>query len=756
MEPLKGQVSFDTYAAAPQYVLAPVEDKVDAANRFFDDHYASTPQYKQASPEDQNNARQRFLSDYKLPTQVKAPQGTNFIGDVANSFGNSISGYTQDDLARNQGGGVGSFLGNLGGDVLSSIGGGFAGAGVGSVVPGVGTTAGGLIGTVGTGTARGGLAEAQRERLASQNPDALRIAAAAGLGGVTSFPLFKAGGSLLGRAAKNAGFDFALGASGDIGSQAIEQGNLLPNIDWQRALQTGSLSGVGGGVGTYFHGRGVKSKSPRVPVGRQVEMKAPGAMYGDFGRSVGTRERLSGPVKNTRQFIKDANQFTSIDAKTTAQRRAAALKQRYDILEAQHAATPTPELKARIRKAQAILQKHFKDEKAAVAPIKAGKAQLAPGSDTFNAVVQFGKELRAEGKIREANVALSQYHPETKAKLFDEIHKLENVEKKHAATAKAQYEADYKKLLTEEKAASKQQQEIKAQIEKTQNLKDKEALQSQKALLKAESKARQSELKKLKGDIANRTKAEELEKSLRQKQARNDLSALEKAEMENQKRELRRLKGDIKSRAEAVPKEKAAPKPKPVIQKKDLMSVHKMREIAREANKAGESVRIRYMAERTGETAEIEYKTLHDVKIIEGKVGKETRWKGINAEGQDHHYIERNGSNSLDDSNIISVERTHEPIKFKRELHPETGTAHPVDVETGEFIPQTYKAGVKSSKIRADLSKMEAVLERVRNGNASIDEIMEAAKPMSEKEFTDSIEKADQAKIDEIGKKADC
>lgn len=242
-----------------------------------------------------------------------------------------------------------------------------------------------------------------------------------------------------------------------------------------------------------------------------------------------------------------------------------------------------------------------------------------------------------------------------------------------------------------------------------------------------------------KAKVYDEVKRQEVNDKTKTTQAKSDNKALNKADAKSQKLENKQLKGDIKERIEPT-KTESTPLTRAKsaeLKRKDFMPTAKMRQTVKEANAAGESVRIRYRAERTGETGEVEHKTLHDVKIIEGKNGSETKWKGIQVDGQDHHYIERNAKNDMNDSNIISVERTGEKVKYKREVHPETGNAHPVDVETGEFIPQVYKRGVKSSDIRATLS--DIVQKINENKRVKVDEVMSAARELEAKTMKENL-----------------
>jgi len=567
-----------------------------------------------------------------------------------------------------------------------------------------------------------------------------------------------------------------------------------------------------------------KTKKAGAPALTRAKVKAPGASYGDFGRTVGTRSQgnftniAKKVLTNTDKFIQDVEAYTGIDAPTTARKKAELYKKAFDQLEATHKNTNSQALKARIRQAQEKLKAGHQAEKASGKPVKTQRTTLDPNSDTFKAVVKFGKELREEGRVREANVALNQYHPETKAKLFDAIHKVEASEKAHASSVKKQYEADFKKLLAEEKAAAQKQKALQDEIKKTQNLKDKEALQSQKALLKAESKTRQSELKRLKGDIAQRAKAEELETKIRQAQAKSDLSALEKADLENRRRELRQLKGAIQSREsestaaiKATQKankdgntllgaiEQAAKSPGKYGTDIEYTSPGKdeysrMADEAKRQGKQGSPQTDKNAGPRAVKIAEIKAEAQAAVKtgeLVEFNYSAEGGRSRVNEE-----RIVREGAtkDGRTEANQIGGESLDKRQGYRKEVILETGVTkagddfmRTVDADgnistriisgrgqksrvnwlrrTGELPPEGFGKGegsrgsttAYSSEIKASVNKMKSVLERIKKGESVTNaEIIEAAKPISEKEFIDSMEGADQAKINKIGKKVDC
>jgi len=353
------------------------------------------------------------------------------------------------------------------------------------------------------------------------------------------------------------------------------------------------------------------------------------------------------------------------------------------------------------------------------------------------------KELRAEEKASQ----------DRQKQIQAEIDRVQVLQNKQTATLEnLRYKQAAKDRMALEKAESKNRQRelkiLKAEIKDSYRNKDlqaKQEAQSDKALNDAEEENRQRELKILKAEIKDSYR----NKDLQAKQEAQSDKALNDGEEENRQRRTARLRGDIRERyaeQEAEDKENS-PEKEHTLKRSDLMPVTKMRAIVHQANAAGESVTIRYYAERTGETGQWEQKTLHDVRIIEGVDGKETKWKGINEDGQLHTYIERDANGNLKDSNIVSVEPTGEKVKFQRTIHPDRGDVAVLDKSTGEIIPQTYRPGIKSSEIRANIKKMKAVINSDR---PTITSILEASEGLDSEELEDAMEGMTQDEVNDL------
>jgi hypothetical protein len=209
-----------------------------------------------------------------------------------------------------------------------------------------------------------------------------------------------------------------------------------------------------------------------------------------------------------------------------------------------------------------------------------------------------------------------------------------------------------------------------------------------------------------------------------------------KADSKARQSELRRLKGAIQSRAvEGKQSVKTTGKPQ--------TQAAKLKEIRAAIDKK-HGLELVYEAEKTGETGTYRNKTVSPYQVEINKKGV-IQVRAINDEGQIRTYLVGDESGSK----IVSAKSTGEAAAHEIATHSETGKQI-AKARTGETVGQIKKTGVKSSEIRANLSKMEAVLERVKNGNASIDEIMEAAKPMSEKDFAEEFKNAEHDKIQDI------
>lgn len=194
---------------------------------------------------------------------VTQPNGFDQFGA---GFQNALTGFTNDELARRAGGfwgGAGNILGTLG-----FVGGsGLAGAGLGSVVPGAGTAGGGVAGLVAGGTAAGGLQEAQRERLAGEQMNLLKIGGASAIGGLTSLPVGGAASTLGRTILKNAAIDAGINTAGDVGLQMVEQGTIDPRrLDLGRAAQAAAIGAGTGGLGGLTHAKSSQKASSTKPV----------------------------------------------------------------------------------------------------------------------------------------------------------------------------------------------------------------------------------------------------------------------------------------------------------------------------------------------------------------------------------------------------------------------------------------------------------------------------------------------------------
>lgn len=595
-------------------------------------------------------------------------------------------------------------------------------------------------------------------------------------------------------------------------------GNVIP-------VEAG-LGAVGKAVKNSGTSKAAKASKPLARV------KAPNAVYGDFGKSVGVRSQgrfmPQGQVINrdTQRFIQDTQKFQGIDPKNTAQVQSKAYKQAFEQLEQAARNYKSPTLTARIKQAQSQLQKQYQTAQPAKA-VKAQKINLAPDSDDFKALVEYTQQLRQAGRVKEADMALGQFDNATRAKAYDQV-KIQEAQAKQqrlevnkqerlkARAEKKQYEAEFKKLVEEEKTSQSKRRELEKQQNQIQNLKTRQATKDQLALEKAQSKQRQKEMQSLRAEIQKRAatdaevskqieveakqfdaqarqkvseqykrlaaeekaaqlKQKELKASaektqnLKDRQTSNDLLALEKAESKNRQRELRQLKGQIQERASeqkaqakqqdgpkqqntqrAKPDQQAA-KPGESKNKTVKQTPQQIRSAIKAAKKDGESVILHYEAEKYGETGQFQRKEVHDPDIEVNNKGA-IQVKAINSEGQIRTYLEEDVAGSR----IVSVERTGKKAQFVKEVNAEGKTVSKA-VNSGDVVAQVKKEGTKSSELRANLDKMQSVLDRVKKGQSvTAEEIRDAARPMSEPEFIDNGKNLDRDKINELGRKVDC
>lgn len=198
--------------------------------------------------------------------QQPKPAQSNFLGDVASNFTNAATGYTQDDLIRNSGHGVGEFIGNTAGGLVP-IGAGILGGGaLGTAVPGVGNAVGAAGGGILAAGALGTAQDLQSQRLHNQPMDLGRALGSGAIqGALQAIPVVGPELRLLPRAALNAALQGAGGAAGGIAQQGLEQGTLTPKIDWNRVRDMAALGAAGGGVSGALHAPAQKAPVELAP-----------------------------------------------------------------------------------------------------------------------------------------------------------------------------------------------------------------------------------------------------------------------------------------------------------------------------------------------------------------------------------------------------------------------------------------------------------------------------------------------------------
>ena len=218
--------------------------------------------------------------DKRLASQPKvaAPQAPatplpehNFLTDLGAHFTNAVGGYQNDKAIREGGSGVGSFIGDMGGGLVNVLSRGAVGAGLGAgvgaiagagvgAIPGAGAgfTGGSIAGAIEAGTAQ----DLQAQRLESKaKPNAGRALTVGAIqGALQSIPIVgKATSPFVTRLAQNAALQGGGAALGSLGTQAAEQGTLIPRVDWRRVGAETAL-GAGGGAAQVAGERILKGK----------------------------------------------------------------------------------------------------------------------------------------------------------------------------------------------------------------------------------------------------------------------------------------------------------------------------------------------------------------------------------------------------------------------------------------------------------------------------------------------------------------
>lgn len=802
MAQLQGQVSntFADVQAQPNYQKLPSDIQAQIALDYFDKRVATQQGYQQAPPE----AQQAILQDFRLkynvpdikpahtqpiqprqPVQVKSSIGSEFQDFFNSAINTGSAGIADLPVANRQG--IGSNIGAFTGPLIGTIGAAALAPETGGASLAIPATYMGLVGA--GNTAR----EQYRQTGRINNPLAVGTSGATNAALGLLGPVGK-GLPLFGRVAANAALQGGAGAAQDAAMQAAEQQNFTPQLDTQRLLQQAL---IGGGLGGGFALKGGVRKS--APVARP-RVRGEGVMFEDFGRPVAYRQKgkliTQGQklVRDTRQFIKQTDQFKGIDVKATAQTKTKAYKQAFDVLEQRLATTKDEASKARIRQAQKLLQERSESTKQSLKPVKPEKIDLQEGTEQFNNLVEYVTQLRKAGRQKEANVAIArQYTPKTIAKIYDAVKRNEAQTKQQAniEALKARQEQQSNKALTKVEALKRAQElkqfkediqrrvaEERAKIKQEKQQKDtaNQIFGAVQEVVKRPQPKQGTSTEYVKSgpdrysrmaqdaqpEITNQQKLQ----ALKAKQAQQTNKTINKEQALKRAQELKQLKAGIQKRAneqKAQAKQqnraeqqaqKAGQKPtKATAGKKETVkqsSPNKLKQIRVGIDK-NQTVRLEYLAEKSGETSTYRYKEVTPLKLEVNKNGV-VQLRAINDEGQPRTYLLADESGSK----IESVQLTGKSAPHQMVENPKTGKQE-VQTIAGQKVKLISKEGVKSSEIRANLEKMQDVLARIKQGEkVTPKEIMEAAKPMTEKDFLEQTKGLDDATLEHLGKEVDC
>jgi hypothetical protein len=797
------------------------------------------PQFHALSPEDQSYVLDRVDPDFHgLNSEDKAavitgirdaysPPKTNFFGDLYNHAVNAGTGYTQDQLIKNSGHGIGAFLGDLGGGLVPIIGGSAAGGITGSVVPGVGTAIGSFGGGVLGATTGGTLQDLQAQRLAGVNsPDWGRAVTSGAIqGGLQAVPIAGKAAPALKRITMNALLHGGGAAAGDVVQQGAEQRTFLPNIDFNRLRSAAALGAAGGSFAASFH----KAPPKVVPRERIVNgqiikhWKTKGPVnYLKIGRRVNgqvmtpNQKAEAELLRGIQDRINEATAKESVSLQKTLQAKKSAFQKIYeDLSEAANNKAAMPG-ERRIQNAarEKVLQGHVSiEQRYQTLYGKKPKAQKAPLEHITNeadlkALVGLIKEMRQAGNSKQADVALSRFSRETKARVYDEVKRQETQIKQKRGSADAQAKERY------EAANTRVRQGQQVQKSFTEAQKQERVIADQKAKQRAEEantrvrqrqafdKERGRELIRQEKAAQARIKALEVElekiQNLKDKQAIKDRIALEKAESENRKRELRQLRAAIEGRhkqaqAEATQNKKQStqgghianvlegltkkPEPKTgtaneltakgpdeyaemakdakIEQQRQKAEATKVKAteaapVDHEQNKKtldsaiekGQSVKFEHRAEKAGTRDESTFRAKHDVPYERGSNEKGDFVRTINENGQvTMRYLDDIHSN-------IEISKDRHPYAYDREgiykggkKKGESGRFRVLD-EDGNEVAQVRSNLTKDSEIVARIQKMEDIVNAVNNGKRpKVNEILDAARNIEKyKDLEDAMD----------------
>lgn len=766
-QPLKSGITFADVQSQPNFLKATPAEQLDISNGFFDKHVASQPGFINASPEEQVSIRQGFNKKYgidQLASQLQSNIQSNINQgnrDVSAASDNSPLQLLRDTAAAglgvgaNAANGIGLGLPNLATKALTGTsltdlakqGGQAIGAspGVYNDPFGIQSTGGQIAGAVGALPKVGAMlgkaalpafsAIPEISNYLQGNSTLPQAAAQTGINLATSF--IPGGQGVIQNALKQG----AGQAVGGLASSALNGGNFQQNL--LNALREGTIGAFLGGAHAALPVKAKTSVQEPVKTGLTAQEIAD-----LIGEQYQNRTRV---VRSARQGIEQAKNFSSVNEQNTLKGQITQYKKLYENLHNSEllAADPVEKHALNMQKQEAL---------------NLHNAANQAYSEKYGAIATQNNQLRAKAdkvarqRMQEANARVS--HRQAVQKSVDKVHgdlKAQISAEEQAAQKNARRLADEKakerqaqanarvkqrqtfeinrhRELQKQQAESDKrlaaaQKELAAELkatateqEKLQKLKQKEAAQSAVAKERAESQNRKRELNQLKASITERNKVIQQKEA----QARSDNKALNQGQQERRNQENRLLKADIESRNKHTepPKKEKSSIPK--------MEPEAIRAEIKKAEKSGESIEIRYHAEKYGETGQYQDKTVHNPKLDISKNGQ-VMVRGINSEGQPRTYLERDSSGSQ----IVGVKRNGTPSEYKSQINPETGKEEVLHIESGEIVQALKKDAVKSSEIRKQLE----VLEKIKAGKkVMVSEIMEPARSLNVEDSSKNLE----------------
>lgn len=518
--------------------------------------------------------------------------------------------------------------------------------------------------------------------------------------------------TLIGAALKNAGVGALGGAAGAVGNQVLTG----QRIDPRQIIEAAQRSALeGGAIGAGFH---AAHAQPSVPNARNAPTEP------TVPRELSDNRLDANAI--TRQSINTVRQvrnMQSTDRQSTVAKQVKALKTQYETLSqvANDRGTPQ-EVRTRLETIKASI---LKEHNALQGELGTNKKQRSEYAQATRVAKERAQAATGRQNQRQA------------------LNKV--IEDGRSADLKASI-AREKELTAQHKTAIAEQRKRQADLARTQNLKDKQAIQGRIALEKAEGIKRAKELKQLRAGIQENAKLQ----NQKDAQTAQGNRALDKGEAQNRARELKHLKGDIQSRHREISEENPI-KGEVSNAVDDTPDQH--RENLQKAIDAGKPVRLDYRAERAGSRDESTFRQKFDKPYELGTDGSGDYVRVVNENGRfSKRYLDSIRGTVQPSEERFPFTTDREGLYSRGQQKGERGRARVLDEDFNEVL-QGKSRLTRDSTLEKSLKDIEDLVNRAKTGKASVQEIMNLSHELDVEQLAKVFKELPQNKRAELHEK---